>query len=32
MGNSPAKWHDQQVLDIWEKIKASTDIIIQHWP
>ena len=29
---TPTKWHDTQVLDIWEKIKANTDIIIQNWP
>lgn len=32
MERSPTKWHDQQVFDIWGRIKAGTDIIIQHWP
>jgi len=27
-----AKWHDSQVRDDWEKIKANVDIFIQHWP
>lgn len=26
------KWHDQQIKSIWEKIKASVDFSIQHWP
>ena len=26
------KWHDSQVSEIWEKIKASTDLKVQHWP
>lgn len=30
--SSPTKWHDIQVNDIWKKIKANTDIEIQHWP
>jgi len=28
----PTKWHDVQLHDMWEKIKASTDVKIQHWP
>lgn len=32
MASRPAKWHDQQVFDIWGKIKASTDVVIQRWP
>lgn len=32
MAVKPSKWHDAQVFDIWEKIKASTDVIIQRWP
>ncbi|MBW9265861.1 MAG: DUF3800 domain-containing protein [Candidatus Thiodiazotropha sp. (ex. Lucinisca nassula)] len=32
MHAAPAKWHDVQVFDIWKKIKASTDMVIQHWP
>ena len=32
MANRPEKWHDQQLFDMWEKIKASTDIYIQRWP
>lgn len=26
------KWHDQQLKDIWEEIKANVDYQIQHWP
>lgn len=32
MKSRPEKWHDQQVFDLWEKIKASTDVEIQRWP
>lgn len=32
MKTRPAKWHDQQVFDLWGKIKASTDVKIQRWP
>lgn len=32
MASRPAKWHDQQVFDIWEKIKARTGVVIQRWP
>lgn len=32
MNARPSKWHDQQVFDIWEKIKANTDVKIQRWP
>lgn len=28
----PEKWHDAQVFDIWQKIKASADLKVQHWP
>jgi hypothetical protein len=28
----PTKWHDQQVFDLWAKIKANTDVKIQRWP
>ncbi len=30
--NVPTKWHDKQVYDIWGKIKANTDVLIQCWP
>jgi hypothetical protein len=26
------KWHDNQVRDTWEKIKANVEYKIQHWP
>ncbi|MES1938889.1 hypothetical protein T5B8_01530 [Salinisphaera sp. T5B8] len=29
---APEKWHDARVWEIWEKIKASADMHIQHWP
>ena len=29
---TPAKWHDARVFEIWEKIKASADLKVQHWP
>ena len=32
MLTAPVKWHDKQVYDLWEKIKASTDVVIQRWP
>ncbi|MDP6968601.1 MAG: DUF3800 domain-containing protein [Gammaproteobacteria bacterium] len=32
MTTRPSKWHDQQLFDMWQKIKASTDIYIQRWP
>lgn len=28
----PDKWHEQEVKTAWEKIKASGNIHIQHWP
>ncbi|MEE9372911.1 MAG: DUF3800 domain-containing protein [Saprospiraceae bacterium] len=32
MPNAPDKWHDKQIYDLWEKIKANTDVKIQRWP
>ena len=32
MLSRPEKWHDQKVFDIWERIKASTNVAIKHWP
>ena len=32
MTGRPAKWHDQQLFDLWNKIKASTDVVIRCWP
>ncbi len=32
MVTRPTKWHDQQLFDLWEEIKANTDVIIQRWP
>jgi hypothetical protein len=29
---APEKWHEQQVLEAWTKIKASGDVFIQRWP
>ena len=29
---TPQKWHDAQVFQAWEKVKASADLKIQHWP
>ena len=29
---APQKWHDQKVYDMWQKIKANTDLKIQCWP
>jgi hypothetical protein len=26
------KWHDNQVREFWENIKANVDFSIQHWP
>jgi len=26
------KWHEQEVAAAWEKIKASGNVYIQHWP
>lgn len=31
MGNK-ISWHEKQEMEIWEKIKASTDFKIQNWP
>lgn len=28
----PDKWHEQSVKASWEKIKASGNVLIQHWP
>lgn len=28
----PNRWHEQAVFEAWEKIKASGDFGIQHWP
>lgn len=28
----PEKWHDRQLYDLWQKIKANTDVVIQCWP
>jgi hypothetical protein len=32
MLSRPEKWHDQKIFDIRERLKASTDVAIQHWP
>ena len=32
LAEAPQKWHDAQVFEMWEKIKASADLKIQHWP
>jgi len=32
IGTDPTKWHDLQVYEIWQKIKASGNTYIQHWP
>ena len=32
MEQRPDKWHDAQIFDIWEKIKASENFEIHHWP
>lgn len=29
---APEKWHDAQVFETWEEIKASADLEVQHWP
>lgn len=29
---APPKWHDAQVWEIWNEIKASAELQIQHWP
>lgn len=29
---TPDRWHEQAVQQAWQKIKASGDVIIQHWP
>ncbi len=29
---APEKWHDIQVFEMWEKLKANADLEIQHWP
>ena len=29
---TPEKWHDARVFEIWEKIKASADLKVRHWP
>ena len=28
----PEKWHEQAVKEAWEKVKASGNVVIQHWP
>ena len=28
----PEKWHDAQVFETWNKMKATVDLKIQHWP
>lgn len=28
----PERWHEQQVYDAWQKIKASGNVFIQRWP
>lgn len=30
--NLPEKWHEQEVKKAWDKIKASGNFHIQHWP
>lgn len=25
-------WHEQEAFKTWEKLKASADTLIQHWP
>lgn len=32
MERRPEKWHDQKIFDIWDRIKASTDVHIQYRP
>lgn len=32
MTSAPERWHEQQVYDAWQKIKASGNIAIQRWP
>lgn len=32
MQNVPEKWHDKEIYELWVKIKASTEVRIQHWP
>ena len=32
LSDAPEKWHDARVFEIWEKIRASADLDIQHWP
>lgn len=27
-----SRWHEREVSDAWEKIKASGNVIIQRWP
>lgn len=29
---APQKWHDAQVFESWNRIEASADLKIQHWP
>lgn len=29
---APERWHEQQVYDAWQKIKASGNVFIQRWP
>lgn len=31
-GYEPHKWHDKELKNIWEQIKAKTDFIIQRFP
>lgn len=32
MSAIPERWHEQQVYEAWQKIKASGNVFIQHWP
>jgi len=32
MEAAPSKWHDNEVLQCWENIRANADIKIQRWP
>lgn len=29
---APERWHEQQVYEAWQKIKASGNVYIQRWP
>ncbi len=29
---APQKWHDTQVFESWNRIRASADLKVRHWP